>query len=135
MDCPPACCCQEVALNGSPFQTSCFEGCFFSALLILLLQQSSCIALSSLPGLVALVISVALGPEHYLLSLIFRACAVLVNNLSRIRRLKNSAQSSWVLFLTASLIHMLRSCWKENFPDLPDVLSFTFGHRKLLTPV
>lgn len=65
-DCPPACCCQEVALNGSPFQIPCFEGCFFSALLILLFQQSSCVALFSLPGLVALVISIALGPEYYL---------------------------------------------------------------------
>lgn len=72
-DPPPVCCCQvwltEVMLNCSLFQTSCFESCFSNALPILLLQQPSSIALFSLPGLVALVTSIALGPECYLPSL------------------------------------------------------------------
>jgi len=63
-----------------------------------------------------------------------------MNNFFRMWRLKNSAQGSWGLFLTVFLIQTLGSCWKENFPDLPDVLSFSvltfpFGHRNLLTPV
>lgn len=71
---PPVCCCQvwliEVVLSCSPFQASCFKT--FSTLLILLLQQSSSVALSSPAGLVALVTSAAFGSESYLLFLIFR---------------------------------------------------------------